>query len=525
MRKPYAKLVSLSLLTVAIGLTGCQSNNDSNGTKGTNSSESMSNGSEAKFNVLAVRGVNSGNEYLEGFVKESQQKVGIDVNWNIMKGSDWGDKKALVLTSKDLPDAFFGGNVLTDSDIAQNSSIFLPLEDLITEHMPNLKAALDQDSKLRSIITSPDGHIYSLPKKMPGRPVVGNQLFINKEWLDRLNLKMPTTYKELEEVLTAFATQDANGNGDSNDEIPITGDVQRLMLTYGVQTSSSPVRYMDWDGKENIFYTPTTDIYKNAIISMNNLYKNKLLDQELFTQDWSQLAAKRSNEGMTLVGVADGWLPTAFGGNAKEYVPLPALEAPDGKRYAMMDQDPYGRNQFLVTVKAKNPEKLLAWIDQFYTDDASVQTYYGAFELATKKNDDGTYDILPGKDGMAQSSYSEVMAFRDEGPKYVGEDFTSKLKFQSNDGDGLKLNITKELEPYATPNYPMLSFTTEEQTRLSTLKVDIQAFVESKRAEWITKGNIEAEWDGYISQLEKMGLKEFLQIQNDALTRYKNSSK
>jgi len=42
---------------------------------------------------------------------------------------------------------------------------------------------------------------YSLPKKLPMRPTVANQLFINKKWLDNLGLKVPETYDELVKVL------------------------------------------------------------------------------------------------------------------------------------------------------------------------------------------------------------------------------------------------------------------------------------------------------------------------------------
>lgn len=186
----------------------------------------------------------------------------------------------------------------------------------------------------------------------------------------------------------------------------------------------------------------------------------------------------------------------------------------------MMDQDPYGRNQFMITSKCENPGKLLQWIDLFYTDDASVVTYYGDFEKAVTKNDDGTYQILPGKD-MAQSSYSEIMAFRDEGPKYVPDGFSEKLHFETLDGDGLKLEITKDLEPYAVENYPQVMYTDDEQNRLSTLATDINTFVNSKQAEWVTnEGCSDAEWDSYIEQLNQMGLEEFIQIHQDALDRY-----
>ena len=43
---------------------------------------------------------------------------------------------------------------------------------------------------------------------------------------------MPTTTEELREVLRAFKEQDANGNGDPNDEIPLSGSPENLHLGY-----------------------------------------------------------------------------------------------------------------------------------------------------------------------------------------------------------------------------------------------------------------------------------------------------
>lgn len=508
-------LVSVALLSLLLSAAACGNDSKSGKDKGKNENE---------FEVLAVRNVKSGNEYLEGFVSDSQKNAGISVDWNIQNGNDWGDKKSVFLAGTDLPDAFFGGNVLADSDVAQNIGLFIPLEEHIKKSMPNLSKIMEEDPKIKGMITSDDGHIYSLPKKMPGRPVVGNQLFINQTWLDKLGLDMPQTYTDLEAVLEKFKTEDPNGNG-KNDEIPMTGSFYRLMTIYGVQHSSSPVNYMNWDpAAKEVIYNPVTENYKTAINALSSLYEKKLLDQEIFTADNSAIGAKRMNSEIALVGVSDGWLPTAFGPNSDEYVPLPALTAPDGKKYVMMDQDPYGRNQFLVTKNCSDPDKLLSWIDQFYTDDATVETYYGSFGVATEKNDDGTYTILPGKD-MAQSSYSEIMAFRDEGPKYAPEGFTDKLKFETLDGDGGKLELTKELEAFAVENYPQVMYSVDEQKKISSLNTDIQGYVDANTAKWVTEKGADKEWDAYVKQLENMGLDEFVKIQQEAVNRYESAMK
>ena len=53
----------------------------------------------------------------------------------------------MLVASGDLPDAFLGSNAFTDSEIAQNQSLFIPLEDLIKENMPNLTKAMEKEPK------------------------------------------------------------------------------------------------------------------------------------------------------------------------------------------------------------------------------------------------------------------------------------------------------------------------------------------------------------------------------------------
>ena len=82
----------------------------------------------------------------------------------LLVAADWTDKKSVLIASGDLPDASLGSNAFNDAEIAQNQSLFIPLEDLIKENMPNLTKAMEKEPKLKAMITSPDGHIYSLPR-------------------------------------------------------------------------------------------------------------------------------------------------------------------------------------------------------------------------------------------------------------------------------------------------------------------------------------------------------------------------
>lgn len=84
-------------------------------------------------------------------------------------------------------------------------------------------------------------------------------LNINKEWLDKLGLEVPTTIDEMEEVMIAFRDGDPNGNG-IQDEIAFDWppahyhDVYALTGAYGVVDSLSDSMVVIQDGKISFLY-------------------------------------------------------------------------------------------------------------------------------------------------------------------------------------------------------------------------------------------------------------------------------
>lgn len=181
------------------------------------------------------------------------------------------------------------------------------------------------------------------------------------------------------------------------------------------------------------------------------------------------------------------------------------------------------RYEFVVTSSCQDPGPLLAWADRFYTDDASIQTFYGSFGTGVEKNDDGTYTVLPPKDGNSADTFAWISSLRDFGPKYVEDGFNDKVTYAAENGDAAKLELDKELAVYAKDAYPNVSYTTEQLNTLATLYADIDAFVKSSQATWVSEGGIEEGWDAYIEQLKAMGYDEFIKIQQDAYSAYMSS--
>ena len=183
----------------------------------------------------------------------------------------------------------------------------------------------------------------------------------------------------------------------------------------------------------------------------------------------------------------------------------------------------YGRNELVVTKNCEDVGKLLSWADQFYTDVASVQTYYGSIgDGKVVAHEDGTYEVLlPAADsGINLDTSCWTFSFRDHGPKYMNEEFQSKIVLPTTEGDGIKLSDDAVNAAYVRDTFPVVFYTTEQLEEKAFLSTDIYSYVSTQYAKWVTEGGIDEEWDAYIEQLNKMGLEDLVQIELDAYAIY-----
>lgn len=541
MAKAKQMISGLALITV-LGtsvLAGCSNDNDP-GNKATNGSDNKTAGESGKsfneegmpivdkpvtLNALTIRWGNMGDTFTKNtWLQELEKNSNVKINWQVISNSDWETQKSVMLASGKMPDLIIGNMAFGDSDIVNNLSLFRPLDDYIEQHMPNLQAAMEEMPDMKKLSTFPDGKIYSLPARLPSRPYSSVQPVINKAWLDELGLKTPETLDELYNVLKAFKEGDPNGNGKA-DEIPYSDskDIDfNLLAPFGI-TDIRGNHMRVKDGK--LDYIPTSDDYKAGLTWANKLFSEGLIDKETFTQDNTMLTAKRQNPDAALIGFTYQWTPDAvFGQWSDQYETIVPITGPDGNKYQIGDPNglSFRRNEVLITTANKYPEITARWADQFYTGEASIQNFWGAIGTSIEKNGDGTYTLMDPPEGTSADAWYWDSSLRDFGPKYVSPEFEKSIKLDSATGDGLKLQLDSLSKEYVTEPFPDVMYTVEEYEDLPTLTTDIESFIRSTRAKWITQGGIDQEWDAYVEKLNDMGLQKLIQIYTDAYERYTN---
>ena len=459
------------------------------------------------------------------FFQNLEKETNIQIDWNMSSEDGWKEKKGLTFAG-DLPDAFYGQSILTDVDVIKYASqgLLIPLEGLIKEYAPNVSKLLEQKN-YRKLITAPDGHIYALPSLTELSPVTHDKLFINKTWLNKLGMEIPTTLAEYETVLTAFRDNDMNGDGRTDDEIPFSFLYNRkengLYSLFGAFGQVDRVNhFIVKDGK--VVYTAVTEPYRQAIEYFNKLYKSSLIDKEGFTHDFNVFIAKIKSPDK-VVGSFVGWsLSSAAGPNKPDYVALAPLMGPSGElTWNTYTSAINSKGSFAITNACKSPEALMRWIDLHFVPETSLTIDQGLLGRTLEKTPEGRYRYLPVPEGK---SFTEMIHDYSPGVNSLGAvtmEIASKLDLNANLQERVELDAF--FAPYNQPAeevYPEVYFTESEVEQIATLETDISAYVTQTYANWIVNGGIEKEWDGYLKRLDQMGLKKYIKIYSDAYDRY-----
>ena len=482
--------------------------------------------------VLAVLDARSPKlETLSNF-QRIEEETGVKIEWEYIPATAWDEQKSLILASGDLPDIFFGAKAMKTSDIMANVEYFLPLQDLIAEYGQNIQAMWEAVPNTKIANTYPDGNIYSIGHTMVSRPATEAAIYINKVWLDNLGLAMPTTVDELTEVLRAFRDQDANGNGDPNDEIPMIG--RSLTSKYGPAAmrgyfqADNCIEYdlaVGEDGK--ITYLPVTENYKAWVQWVHTLISEGLLNSDVVTIDSTRYKALQANDEVALCGVLTGYTHSNAGKWMDEYEVLDIAEGPYGKAYvaankANMLSGISGWATVSVTESCKEPEAAMKWINAFYDSLNGLQGYWGPMGEAIQDDGDGTYSFIMDEAKDAERGYKSYdnwyWGLGDGAPGYISAEVEAAMEVSPNDvlklyADEIYADNIRD-ESYI---YPPVILERKLNDKAAEIETDMEKMTKEMTAKWCVEGGVEAEWDNYVAEMNKMGLEEYLRIYQDKL--------
>ncbi|AOZ94090.1 ABC transporter substrate-binding protein [Paenibacillus crassostreae] len=522
------RTVSVSVIAAMLILSGCGSNSGSS-----NEGNSTATDGKVTLKILTQSSPLASADPNDKLInKRLEEKTGIHIDWKNYTNDVFIEKRNLAVASGDLPDAIFDA-AYSDYDLLKlaKNGVIVPVEDLIEQHMPNLKKVLEQAPQYKAMMTAPDGHIYSFPwieelgSDKESIHSVDDLPWINVEWLKTLGLDMPKTTEELKQVLIAFKTKDPNGNGEA-DEIPMSfinkpggEDLAFLFGSFGLGENWDHTVVTD-DGK--VIFTAAEDGYKDAVNYINELYKEDLIDIEAYTQDWNTYLSKGKDNRY---GMYFTWDKANITGMNDTYDVMPALAGPDGHvNVTRTNGMGFDRGRMVITSKNTKLEDTAKWIDQLYDPLQSVQNNWGTYGDETQQNifelDTSTNMLkhLP-LEGAAPVELRQKTSIA--GPLAILDGYYGTVTTKPDDA-AWRLNLLKDVmvpDMKATNIFPKVFFSIDELDRLSTIETDLFAYVLRMRTEWYQNGKAESEWADYLKELDRLGLQEWLQIKQTGYDR------
>ncbi|SHF57521.1 putative aldouronate transport system substrate-binding protein [Caldanaerobius fijiensis DSM 17918] len=469
--------------------------------------------------------------------QELEKRTGIHIKFLHPPMGQERDQFNLMMASNDLPDIIYyswwsipggPGKALSDGSI-------IKLNDLIDKYAPNFKKLLEENPDIKKQAELDDGTIFCFPFIRSAGALInanwGPQL--RKDWLDKLGLQLPKTIEDWHNVLVTFRDRDPNGNG-KKDEIPFTGrgsngqgilDLGNFAPAWGILNGF----YMD-NGKIN--YGPIQSAYKNFLKTMAQWYKEKLIDQDIATNDNKAFDYKITNN---LAGSYFGLVA----GNMGRYLNLmkpkepnfdlvgaPWPIGPAGKSYTTTNLNLKVMNVgAAISSKNKHIKETVEWLDYAYSPEGHMllnfgiegQSYnmengYPKYTDIIFKNPNGlSYD-----QALAQWAPSISSAPMDQDKRY----YEQILQLPEQKEAAFKTWL--DADPSLT--LPLITPTEEESQRLASIMNQVNTYQQEMMGKFIMgKEPInDSTWNKYVNTIKGMGIDEAIKIENAALQRYNN---
>lgn len=463
------------------------------------------------------------------FFKEMNQRTGVNINLIIPNNAN--EQFGLLLASGDIPDFIesFPSLYTQGLDNAFDEGWIVDLKDY-EEQMPNLFAIYHSNDVIRKNAMTDDGIYGVIPGIQSNLQGTADKSFtgyvLRKDWLEALNMEVPTTYGELEEVLVAFR--------DSYCETPFIlagadGDVMqeiggRFWGGFGFDES-----WYQIDGK--VLHGPQSEAYREYIAMLADWYKQGLM-ASTFMESMNGgavfLMASYTAEYATDDSVGafpahylmiDGFLDANKENDGYELVGMPYLSRNKGEEIHIGKQADIIQMTTSGCIMADSDkiELTCKWFDYIFSEDGLLLSNYGLEGETFNFQEDGAPKLNLENLVLENGSDGEgaMLVFNMPG-------------YHQFDRNFIKLSDTA-LEMYYVWNdsydidyiYPgNCTMTAEEGEEYSRIMSDVDTFISENLVRFVIGDKPMEEWDSFVETLNGMHVDEAMAIKQAALNRF-----
>ena len=512
---------------------------------------------DIKLKVAIVQGATGGewdDLWLSQYLSE---KYNLEFEVESIQETVLEEKKTILLSSGEVPDIIWGFK-LTTQDIykyGQRDGVLLQLDEYINETLtPNI-ARYFEDPAIAGACTTPDGHIYSLPSLSDSSNEGGiHRLFINREWLDQLNIEMPKTLDEFTDALYKIKEADPAGVGSEN-LYPLSGSLYDgsmfyVMNAFGyivnkrTQVTDPVLR----DGKVVI---PAYDmeVFQEYLKLMNQYYTDGIVDPNFVTIEYTEAT------GQVAGGQAATFREPVYTLGMDTFTEWEALYPLTSEWHdepEWMEPAAVSIGNFAISAETEYPELCLRFADLYFnnTTDDCYALWVGAGETGENAEYNfgyasGGYDPETNGDYFDTEKFPEGVDLWTYLMGYIagfvpnvgalnlpesyfhhyrclGYDPAEEVEYDVTTGEGAyRSSIKTNVKPYMVDGFPTIYYLDDETTNeMNNLVTIIKPYAEEQIALFITGKRPLSETSDFAKELEDMGAGRLLEIYEQIYANY-----
>jgi putative aldouronate transport system substrate-binding protein len=475
-----------------------------------------------------------GSNNYQVLLQEVEATTNVHLEWTQIPVAAWSEQVNLKFASDELTDIFIGCNLTRDMEISYGikAQQLIPLNALVDKYTFFLKFAFEQMPDIRPQITNYDGNIYSLPELSASKlQRAGVFNWIEKAALEASGMAAPTTTDELLTLLRWI-----RDNYKPEDGLPVLpyaafkydyNEMYALDGSFGLNETLNHVGLVDGA----ISYLPLLPQYKRLLQYFNTLYTEKLINEDFISLDGTGMA------GLTKTFHCAGtpYHPIGLGiADWETFTVLPVLKGPDGTQMTFpATQGLYAYGTFAITKNCKMTEVAMRYADYWYSQDISEKWLWGKTGVHWGYDVSGKYTSLTVPEGglgiMNYTTQYTVgwpvfmnaeMAIFSLGSPFLSTGTDGSFYQPAVQAYGLVKRAPFQADDakWQLPAY--LPFTKEESDQVSQLQADVNTYVDSMKAKFITGAESFDNWDAFVQKVKDIGGDQIQKLYADTYAKF-----
>lgn len=454
------------------------------------------------------------------YFKRIQEATGVAVEY--LSGSGGTEALSLRIVAEETPDIIdeWWGNFPGGIDKCLADGTIIPLNDLMDAgYMPNFVQYLKDHPEVDKLCKNDDGIYYTVPMiRAEDSYMVFNGNIVRKDWLDDLNLEVPTTIQEMEDVLVAFKEQ----KGASTGFAPAWNNYSRMVYAFGIAEDF----YINADNK--VAYGYIEPAYKDFLTLMNRWIDMGIADPDMFNQSYDTWSAKIASGKTGFVwGNTGGELGSKLQSIKAEvpgmdWIPVPNPVLVEGESFPMdISASPVNSVGASISSSCKYPEAAAKLLDYVFSPEGILLSNFGVEGITYEYAEDGsirfTDFVKNNPDGYNQEqTLNHYMGTKNKSFLNTREymDLTYALDVQL---ESVNLWRTDNAVCKLMPN---VTLTAEESAEYASIMSEIGTYVDEMKLKYMLGTESLDSFDQFVKTIHSLGIDRAIEIRQAAYDRF-----